>query len=126
MKKAFTLAEVLITIGILGIVAALTLPAFVKYKRTQELKAQFMTTYSDLNQIAKKFYLDYGITVPEYTQRTPPNFGDLSANWLKFVHTIFPSLYSNCKKGTGFNGAKLLTKSAPYTPYERKNNKPHL
>ena len=114
MKKAFTLAEVLITIGILGIVAALTLPAFVKYKRTQELKAQFMTTYSDLNQIAKKFYLDYGITVPEYTQRTPPNFGDLSASWLKFVHTIFPSYYTQiAKRGQVSTGQSYLQSLHP-------------
>ncbi|MDR1327403.1 MAG: type II secretion system GspH family protein, partial [Heliobacteriaceae bacterium] len=36
MKNAFTLAEVLITLGIIGIVAALTLPniiANVKYKK---------------------------------------------------------------------------------------------
>ena len=30
MKKGFTLAEVLITLGIIGIVAAMTLPAVVK------------------------------------------------------------------------------------------------
>lgn len=32
-KTAFTLAEVLITLGIIGIVAALTLPALKKDKR---------------------------------------------------------------------------------------------
>ena len=34
MKKGFTLAEVLITLGIIGIVAAMTLPALVgRYKK---------------------------------------------------------------------------------------------
>lgn len=30
MKKAFTMAEVLITIGIIGLVAAMTLPTVIK------------------------------------------------------------------------------------------------
>ncbi len=33
MRKGFTLAEVLITIGIIGVVAAMTLPALVGYYR---------------------------------------------------------------------------------------------
>lgn len=33
MKKAFTLAEVLITLGIIGVVAALTIPTLAKYRK---------------------------------------------------------------------------------------------
>lgn len=36
--KAFTLAEVLITLGIIGIVAALTLPALIQNNRNKELQ----------------------------------------------------------------------------------------
>ena len=36
MKKAFTLAEVLITLGIIGVVAALTLPNIVRYYKRKE------------------------------------------------------------------------------------------
>ncbi len=40
MKKGFTLAEVLITLGIIGVVAALTLPSLVaKYKEKQYVTA---------------------------------------------------------------------------------------
>jgi prepilin-type N-terminal cleavage/methylation domain-containing protein len=36
MKKAFTLAEVLITLAIIGVVAALTIPTVVRnYQKTQ-------------------------------------------------------------------------------------------
>lgn len=37
-KYAFTLAEVLITLGIIGVVAAMTLPSLVNRTRQKELK----------------------------------------------------------------------------------------
>lgn len=38
MKKAFTMPEVLITLGIIGIVAAITLPALIgKYQKIQTI-----------------------------------------------------------------------------------------
>lgn len=46
MKKAFTLAEVLITLGIIGIVAAMTLPTLMVKKRNSELESSFKTAYS--------------------------------------------------------------------------------
>uniref|UniRef100_UPI0040289A2A prepilin-type N-terminal cleavage/methylation domain-containing protein n=1 Tax=Candidatus Scatousia sp. TaxID=3085663 RepID=UPI0040289A2A len=48
--KAFTLAEVLITLGIIGIVASMTLPTLVgKYKKVQTI-SQLKKTYTVLNQ----------------------------------------------------------------------------
>lgn len=50
-QKAFTLAEVLITLGIIGVVAALTMPSLIgnykKKKQSQELKElmQYSETY---------------------------------------------------------------------------------
>ena len=49
-KAAFTLAEVLITLGIIGIVAALTLPTVIQNYRKQETVAQLQKTYSTVNQ----------------------------------------------------------------------------
>ena len=50
MKKAFTLAEVLITLGIIGVVAAMTLPSLINRTQKKELQAAFFKTYSELNQ----------------------------------------------------------------------------
>ena len=41
MQKSFTLAEVLITLGIVGIVAAMTLPSLVANYRNMVLENQF-------------------------------------------------------------------------------------
>ena len=60
-KAAFTLAEVLITLGIIGVVAAMTLPALVnKYQERAWLTA-FKTNYSILSQAYLRAYQKYGI-----------------------------------------------------------------
>lgn len=57
---AFTLAEVLITLGIIGIVAAMTLPALVgKYQKAQTVN-QLKKIYSELNQALLIAQKDYG------------------------------------------------------------------
>ena len=50
MKKGFTLAEVLITLVIIGIVAAITVPMLVQNNQKQELYSSFRKTYNTLNQ----------------------------------------------------------------------------
>ena len=49
-KCAFTLAEVLITLGIIGIVAAMTIPIMIGKYQKQETMALLKKTYSELNQ----------------------------------------------------------------------------
>ncbi|MFA7659295.1 MAG: type II secretion system protein [Candidatus Gastranaerophilaceae bacterium] len=51
MKKfGFNLAEVLIALGIIGVIAAYTIPTLLHNTQNQELKAQFTKSYSTLNQ----------------------------------------------------------------------------
>lgn len=64
--NGFTLAEVLITLGIIGIVAALTLPGLVAKHRKEVLKAEFKKTYSELQQINLMFIKDEGLNMCEY------------------------------------------------------------
>lgn len=49
MKKAFTLAEVLITLGIIGVVAAITLPTIVKNYKEREFISAWKKVYSDVS-----------------------------------------------------------------------------
>ncbi len=59
--NAFTLAEVLITLGIIGVVAAMTMPSLIqKYKEKVWLN-QFKTTYSILSQAYLSAYQEYGL-----------------------------------------------------------------
>ena len=48
--KGFTLAEVLITLGVIGVVAAMTMPALVSHYQKKVLETQFKKAYSALSQ----------------------------------------------------------------------------
>ena len=48
MKKGFTLAEVLITLGIIGVVAALTLPNMLKNHQKRVMVTQLQRTYNSI------------------------------------------------------------------------------
>ena len=63
-KSAFTLAEVLITLGIIGVVAALTIPNLIAKYQLMECIAAYKKTISILNQAAAKVVTDLG-NVPD-------------------------------------------------------------
>lgn len=60
VKKAFTLAEVLITLGIIGIVAAMTLPVLIQKNNNRVVETRLMKFYSAINQAIKMAEVDYG------------------------------------------------------------------
>ena len=60
-KKAFTLAEVLITLGIIGVVAALTLPSLVANYRKQQYVNSLKAGYSILNNGFRTMMADENI-----------------------------------------------------------------
>ena len=58
VKFAFTLAEVLITLGIIGVVAALTIPGLINHYKAQRLRTQFLEAYSIVQQVFKQMEAD--------------------------------------------------------------------
>ena len=59
-KAAFTMAEVLITLGIIGIVAAMTLPSLINNYKPKELETGFKKNYSAINQAINMYTADTG------------------------------------------------------------------
>ena len=55
-RTAFTLAEVLITLGIIGIVSALTMPSIVAGVQKEILKNQFKKTYSTFSNAVMRLF----------------------------------------------------------------------
>ncbi len=49
-NKAFTLSEVLITLGVIGIVAAMTLPTVINKTQDKQFKVAYKKAYSSLSQ----------------------------------------------------------------------------
>lgn len=60
MKRAFTLAEVLITLGIIGIVAAMTLPTVLHNYKKQEVETKIKKFYTTMAQAVKLSEADNG------------------------------------------------------------------
>lgn len=59
-KSAFTLAEVLITLGIIGVVAALTIPSIVSHFRKKEVETKVAHFYSVMNQAIAQSEVENG------------------------------------------------------------------
>lgn len=60
MRKAFTLSEVLITLGIIGLVAALTIPTLFSKYRQRTVETRLLKFYSASNQAVKLSELENG------------------------------------------------------------------
>ena len=58
--KAFTLAEVLITLGIIGVVAAMTLPSLIQEQTNKALEVALRKNYFAIEQAVQKFSYDLG------------------------------------------------------------------
>ena len=60
-KVAFTLAEVLITLGVIGVVAAITMPTIINNIRAYQYQSRFKKVYSNIQQAFMLMKADMGI-----------------------------------------------------------------
>ena len=60
MNKGFTLAEVLITLVIIGVIGALTVPSLIQNTQKQEYVSALKKTYSTLSQAAQAIIAEEG------------------------------------------------------------------
>jgi prepilin-type N-terminal cleavage/methylation domain-containing protein len=95
MKKAFTLAETLITIGIIGIVAALTIPNLIVNYQKRQTVIQLRKVYTDLINAVKLSEVDNG---PMEGWNFPESYND--SQTLEFLKTYYLPY---------FKGSKLFT-----------------
>lgn len=74
MTCGFTLAEVLITLAIIGIVAAITIPTLLSKYQQYCLKVQFKKTYAMLQQVWLRSEYEFGVT-PKCFNWAPNPYG---------------------------------------------------
>ena len=87
-KKAFTLAEVLITLGIIGVVAAMTIPGLITKIRDHHLRVAYKKTYSSLNQVMK-FIENEDITFDTKAGSSGPYNNPVIGEMFKYIATYY-------------------------------------
>ena len=107
-KSAFTLAEVLITLGIIGVVAAMTLPTLVQNHRNTELQTGLKKAYSVLSQALDLYYAKNG-------ERIKPD-GTVASQGLKKIIMPYFINAKDCGTGSGSseNAAKACVPNNSY------------
>ncbi|MBQ8458990.1 type II secretion system protein [bacterium] len=77
LNRGFTLAEVLITLGIIGVVAAITIPTLIANINGQRYRSQFKKTLSTLNQAGRmaqaQYDFDFGAVEVQCTNGASDN-----------------------------------------------------
>jgi len=101
-KSAFTLAEVLITLVIIGIVATLTIPTAINKYQKEQTVSQLKQIYSQLNQAVR-------LAVPKYGE---PSTWDYSISTSEFFDRYL----------TNFVTVKELVYNANEVPYKGCNS----
>lgn len=107
IKKAFTMSEVLITLGIIGVVASMTLPTLVQGIQGKELQGRLKTTYSELNQVSQKFYAEQEVPFPEWAAKKSVD---------QYAQE-FMSYYKGARKVSNFTYNQNISNA----PYEMRN-----
>lgn len=98
MKRAFTLAEVLITLGIIGVVAAMTLPTLISDYKTKVTVNRLSSTYSILTNAFNLMIsengsiTDYGTN---YTERVYKML-ELLPNYLQIDRVCQQAMQDKC------------------------------
>ena len=75
-KIAFTLAEVLITLAIIGVVAAMTIPTLITKYQEKQTVSQLTKVYSTLASAYQMMQAEYG-TIDTWGMNTPTNTGEV-------------------------------------------------
>ena len=118
---AFTLAETLIVMGIIGVVAALTIPNLNSSTAEKEKIAKIMKVYSNLNDAFGRAEAVYG-SFDEWFQADTTNatrssrFAGRMMEFLKTTKSCEHTVNSSCMKTGNFSsalGATLTSTAAP-------------
>lgn len=99
--RGFTLAEVLITLGVVGLIAAMTIPSLIAYYKAKVMETQFKRAYSVLSN-ATKLIVAQGISPYSLTASERVN---------EYSKVLDASYLSNSRSGwknlTGKNNAHI-------------------
>ena len=113
----FTLAEVLITLVIIGVIAAMTVPTIVANSQEQAIRSSLKKNASVLQQVLHKYYMDMGEQLRPQTYET--------------THSLKPALikYFNVMYDCGLGNDDVNTACVPNqanASFDNKNNMAYM
>lgn len=105
MKKGFTLAEVLITLGIVGIVAVLTIPGVMKNYQNRIYTAQLEKVYAQISEATQSIMNDEHVdnfyeTTARSADTFDPTSGEPTGGVAYFLTKYFKYIKKNCANAT--------------------------
>ena len=96
-KSAFTLVEIMIVVVIIGLLAAMAIPAFQKVRQSSQDKA-VLNNARQLSAAADQFYLENGVSTALPTSLIG------ATNYVKAVNTVASETYP-----TGYTQGETIT-----------------
>lgn len=136
-KPAFTLAEVLITLGIIGVVAAMTLPTVIGKYRRMVASTKLKKFYSVINQSIERSFAEKGELLLDTSMIIGDENAEFLENWCKENMTKYivkvkeegieknPNYYRIVFMD-GSGAAIYLSESLMYVFYQLKFDKPSI
>ena len=116
--QGFTLAEVLVTLGIIGVVAAMTLPTLIKDYQKSVIEARLKWFYSAINQAVRMSVADNGSAEYWELNNSSVGYGSYENNVEWFNKYLSPYL----KHEEIFDCTNVSSGSYPYMCVRMTNN----
>lgn len=103
--KGFTLVEIMIVVVIIGLLAAMAIPAFQKVRASSQDKA-VLNNLRQLSSAADQYFLEKGVT----SVGSADLVGTNSTQYIKQIQTVAGETYSaTINQGAGITAAGVAT-----------------
>jgi prepilin-type N-terminal cleavage/methylation domain-containing protein len=123
--KAFTLAEVLLTLLIIGVVASLVIPNLINDTQDAELKVAWKKAYGTIAQTYKLARLDDPTVVSGYncSDGSGKNFYNALKNTMGYTKECIRHTFGNCWADNGVSpDSSVYDPSCPYFKLDRQDD----
>lgn len=113
-KKSFTLAEMLITLGVIGIIAAITIPVLMNSIKDQQFKQMWKKEYSVINQAYERAKDDEGGDISAYFDASK------TSSVIPFIQKMSDYIYTltNCGANYAVSGTYSICGTNPAVPLD--------
>lgn len=108
-KYAFSLAEILIALTVLGVIAVIVVPNIIKNSQRRALRVELQKTYADLEHVSRMFYLTHDMSIRDYA-KSVSNGSGYGYDYVKTFSEIIDGQYikfQSKRNQTGSNASRF-------------------